>query len=267
MSESFLPQGYYIERELGKGSTGTAYLVTYEGRHVVFKVVDMKTPKLKKAVWKEIAIMKYLSSIPNCSEQVICYHNHFETNKSMVIIMEYFEGLSLSQVVVVSPLRVIKNIAKAIQYIHHAGIAHRDIKPGNILVSRDDRIKIIDFDLACAMIEIPGLEEYLCSDMNRYVGTPKYYAPELWAKNAQEDEELSSDIYSLGVTFFIVANGEHPFPKADSKEELKKMVLTTSPAPSKSGNVILDILIGRMMNRIPVNRPTIDEAVRTLDTI
>ena len=129
--------------------------------------------------------------------------------------MEYLEGKSLiemlQQMVIPPPLAgyFIVEICSAMQYAHRQGIIHRDINPTNIIVKRDDRLKLLDFGLACPT----GTD-----DMHMGGALP-YLAPELLYG---EPANQRSDIYALGITAYEMLTGARPYPE-DSASALMKM--------------------------------------------
>ena len=122
--------------------------------------------------------------------------------------MEYLDGGDLKQRIAggineADAVRYLRQIASALAQVHEVGILHRDLKPGNIMLRRDDSVALIDFGLAKRMrlkMEI--------TDSGEIFGTPYYMSPEQGHGNVID---LRSDIYSLGVIFFEMLTGKKPY--------------------------------------------------------
>jgi serine/threonine protein kinase len=117
---------------------------------------------------------------------------------------------------------VIAQAARGLAYAHDQGLVHRDVKPGNLLVMQDGRVKVLDLGLAGSQLE----EE--SSRIGRVVGTMDYIAPE--QIRAPDDVGPSADIYALGCTFYFAVTGRVPFPGGSRKEKMQRH-LAESPDP------------------------------------
>jgi len=147
-----------------------------------------------------------------CHEHIVKVYDFEERYKTLFIIMEYLKGDSLKDMIrhlrVIPPklaVNFLAQICSALAYAHDRGIIHRDINPSNIIVQPSDRVKILDFGLACPS----GTEDF----SNK--GTPYYMAPEQ-IDGAPVDPR--TDIYALGITAFEMITGRRPFPEDNVKE-------------------------------------------------
>jgi serine/threonine protein kinase len=128
--------------------------------------------------------------------------------------------------------------------LHQHKIAHRDIKPSNILLDKYDRIKLADF----------GLSQHVISNTQTdFCGSKLFIPPEIW-NHVQDYDLFSADIYSLGVLFYYMYQGEVPF-FSSTEEGLKKLVLK---GDYEMGNrdTELTSIIHKMMKKDPKERPT-----------
>ncbi len=144
--------------------------------------------------------------------------------KTVFIIMEYLSGITLRQIIsqgfrlpLSRVLKILTQIAAALDYAHGKGVVHQDVKPGNIFVQENDRVKIVDFGLATP---IGG-----CSD--DLPGTPYYMAPE---QIEGDPVDARTDIYSLGITAYEMATGKLPFPD-DICQVLEYHITKDTPDP------------------------------------
>jgi serine/threonine protein kinase len=136
--------------------------------------------------------------------------------RTIFIVMEYLAGQSLKDMLKNKPglqfphaMNSLIQVAEGLEYAHQEGIIHQDIKPDNVFVRESDRIKIVDFGLACPTGGGDDLD---------LAGTPYYMAPEQIEGDAVDER---TDIYSLGITAFEVFTGQKPFPGPDVNDILR----------------------------------------------
>ena len=176
--------------------------------------------------------------------------------------MEFIDGMSLSQVIERQPLRprealkIALHVVAGLQAGLEQGLVHRDIKPGNILVTRAGKAKIVDFGLARNMRrahEDPASDSILPGEA---AGTPTYMAPEQATHFA--DADFRADIYSLGATLFHAALGVPPFVGADPMSTIYAHIHTPPPRPQDLihgfPERFADLLL-RMLAKNPADRP------------
>lgn len=175
-------------------------------------------------------------------------------SRNPFIVLEYVAGESLNRILsrekklpLERALKLAEEIADALDYAHDQGVIHRDIKPGNILVTQEGRAKIADFGIAklnLAHFTIPG----------RVVGTPAYMAPEQLGGEAVDGR---SDLFSLGVILYAMVTGHSPFQgnsattvcfKVANREPIAASALDMSLPPQ------LDAVISRAMAKDPKER-------------
>jgi len=126
------------------------------------------------------------------------------------IIMEYVDGRLLKDVVAEGPLapaeatRIVSQVLTALEYSHRAGVVHRDIKPGNIMVTKSGQVKVMDFGIARAVSDSAAT----IAESSAIVGTAQYFSPE---QARGEGVDARSDLYSTGVVLFELLTGQPPF--------------------------------------------------------
>ena len=142
-------------------------------------------------------------------ENIIKVYDIEERFQTVFLIMEYIEGEPLTKMLkrlkTIPPnlaVRYLIQICSGLEYAHSRGIIHRDINSSNIMIQRDDRLKILDFGLACPI----GTEDFSS------VGTMAYMAPEQIQGDAMDER---TDVYALGITAYEMIVGKRPFPEDD----------------------------------------------------
>lgn len=195
--------------------------------------------------------------------------------------MELFRGIALHELLSVhGPLNwsmacdVIIQAAAGLQQLHSAGLIHRDVKPDNLLVDRDGRVKLIDYGLALSAEAVrdgkvlQDGEEFSLTMLFGHdcLGTPEYMAPEQAADSLAAGPP--SDVYALGCTLFTLLTARRPF-QAPSKVQLVA-AHREQPVPHVSALVPtippeLDAVVARMMAKSPAERfPAMDDVVLAL---
>ena len=168
------------------------------------------------------------------------------------LVMEFVPGRSLEQLVARSPIPFLSaavwaaEIASALSYAHRAGIIHGDVKPGNIRVTDEDKVKLVDFGVARFASQVSGSD--------RVLGTPAYLSPEQIEGRTQDGR---SDLFSLGIVLYEMITGVRPFA-GNSLGEVCAQILTVNPVPPSKLNpaipVALDRIIARCLARNPADR-------------
>jgi formylglycine-generating enzyme required for sulfatase activity/serine/threonine protein kinase len=208
---------YEILRELGRGGMGTVFLArnTLMGRMEVLKAVS------DHLVNGRGIRDRFLGEIRNAARlnhpNIVIAHSAFPLGESLVLAMEYVEGLDLTRMVnargplpVANACNYAYQAALGLQHAHEHGMVHRDIKPGNLMLTRQGTralIKVLDFGLAKVTSE--GAMHGGLTHEGQMLGTPDYIAPEQ-IRNAR-DADIRADIYSLGSTLYHLLTGQPPF--------------------------------------------------------
>jgi len=175
------------------------------------------------------------------------------------LVLEYVDGLTLRDLILQSgairqarALAIAIEVAEGLAFASERGVIHRDVKPANILLTREGRAKVADLGLAKVVGDgADGGDEGLSS----IVGTPAYMAPE--QALASDEVDLRADIYALGATLYHAVTGRIPFDDADPLEIIRKHIEEPLTAPSDLSGAIepgVSDMIERMMAKAPADR-------------
>jgi serine/threonine-protein kinase len=199
---------YTIDRELGRGGMGSVYLAADEklAERVALKIINagMSDPGAADRFRREVAAARKVTH-PN----VIRIHDLIEDGPMVLLSMELVEGMTLAHYLGrVGALRLeearhlLGQICDGVAAAHAAGVVHRDLKPGNVLLDVEKRVKVIDFGLAKATF-LAGM-----TATGLIIGTPEYMAPEQ-VRGLPCDAR--TDVYSLGALAYHMLVGRPPF--------------------------------------------------------
>jgi ferredoxin/tRNA A-37 threonylcarbamoyl transferase component Bud32 len=245
-----------LQARLGVGSTGTVFRAHHRtlGVPVAVKVIKLPNEPLDKELSEMIrtrlrAEAQLLAQInhPN----IVRVWDFDDEHEFPYVVLELIDGPSLAELIQqcgrITPERALSitaQVAEALQAAWNLGVVHRDVKPGNILITRDGKAKLADLGLARSQ-----------EDGNSTAGTIAYMPPEQ-ANSGEID--LRSDIYALGATLFHAITGRLPFPGKTLQEVLFKHANQPLDAPESLVPGIwpeLSQLIQDMMAKSPSDRP------------
>ena len=148
------------------------------------------------------------------------------------IVMEHVDGRMLKDILAEEPFspkeaaRIISSVLTALEYSHRAGVVHRDIKPGNIMITPAGQVKVMDFGIARAISESAAT----VAQTTAILGTAQYFSPE---QARGESVDTRTDLYSTGVVLFELLTGRPPFRGNSPVAVAYKHLSEPAPAPSK----------------------------------
>ena len=249
-----------LMKRLGQGAMGAVYQGWHErfAREVAVKVLlNLQA----KGSARERFLREGQAAAKVQHEHVVQVMDAGEHDGIAYLVMELVNGYSLGSIVdEKGPLpceavaRIGAQIALGLAAIHAQGIIHRDIKPDNILVGNDRKVKITDMGLA-KQTDDPELNRLTATGM--VVGTPLYVSPE--AIRDPKSCTTASDIYCLGATLYHLLSGHPPF-QADSPYEVMRAHLEMRPRPLRELRADIPVglaqLVERCLNKTPERRPT-----------
>ena len=252
---------YRVEREVGRGGMGSVWLCRDEllGRVVAVKQVGHlpgeSTPDLARAM------REARSSAALNHRNVVSIYDAIEEGDRIWLVMEYVPGRTLSQIMAqdgpLPPERAAwigAQVAEGLAAAHEQGTMHRDVKPGNILVTDDDLAKISDFGIARTLGDTQLTQSGLVT------GTPAYFSPGL-ARGG--DPTAADDVWALGATLYAAVEGRPPYrEQRNAIAQLSAIASDRPPRPERAG--VLAEPIGRMMDPDPGSRWVMADAAHAL---
>jgi MAP/microtubule affinity-regulating kinase len=255
---------YLITRELGKGSYAVVKLAMDKKTKNKYAIkIYSKTclidPQLRNTVKNEINILRQIDN-----ENVMKLYEVIDTQSNLYLVLEYINGINLLEIIKNEKNHFIKEsrakkifskIVQGINYCHQINIFHRDIKLENILVLKDDSVKIIDFGFGI-ICKSDTYQKLFC-------GTKSYMPPEIVKK--EKYIACYSDIWSLGVLFYAMLFGVFPFKGKDDDDLFDKIIEAKLNFPEY--NPISDKtkeLFGKIFVVNPSERIKLDEIINCL---
>src|SRR5262245_39987002 len=232
----------------------TVYLAEDQdlGRRVALKVLDERHAQDEQFVerFRREAMSAAVLSHPN----IVAVYDRGEANGTYYIAMEYLEGKTLKELIVArgpTPVRVAidyaRQILAALDFAHRNGIVHRDIKPHNVIIAPDGRLKVMDFGIARS-----GSSQV--TEAGSIIGTAQYLSPEQ-ARGASAGP--AADIYSTGIVLYEMLTGSVPFTGDTPLEVAMKHLSSVPEPPSKKRPEIphnLDAVVLRALAKDPESR-------------
>ncbi|MDJ0656344.1 MAG: protein kinase [Xanthomonadales bacterium] len=205
--------GYKLDTELGRGGMATVYLAEQQSveRQVALKV--MSRVLLVDQSFSERFVREAKIAANLYHPHIVAVHDVGVHDDDHFIAMEYLSGGDLAQrcernLDLGTAVRVVREIAGALDYAHSKGFVHRDVKPENILFRENGSAVLTDFGIARAVNSATQMTK-----TGAVVGTPQYMSPE---QARGKDLDGRSDLYGLGIVFYEMLTGKVPFEGADS---------------------------------------------------
>src|SRR6187551_3682258 len=218
---------YRIIRKLGTGGMADVYLAEDQelGRPVAIKILNDRHAADDSFIERFRREAKNAAALSH--PNIVSIYDRGEAEGTYYIAMEFLDGRSLKELIVgrgPAPVTVsveyARQILSALRFAHRHGIVHRDIKPHNVLVDGEGRVKVTDFGIARA-----GTSQM--TETGSIVGTAQYLSPEQ-ARGGEVDPR--SDLYSLGIVLYELLTGKTPF-EGDTPVEIAMKHLSNAPKP------------------------------------
>lgn len=247
--------GYELKEQIGTGGFSTVFTVnSYQYPDLIFVAkigpLGQENCRITQAYESEIDTLKSI-----CHPNIICIYNYFTSENYCYLIMEYCPNGTLVDAIkrqtkftLVQFKSMAKQILDGLNACHCVGFAHRDIKPTNIMLDKNYRIKLTDFGLALKS----GSDK-----LQRFDGSAAFMSPEMIEHRPHDPKK--SDIWALGITFFYLFTGQIPWV-GNTREEVFNDILFSQPQLNNFPPTLRKI-ISQMLQKHPESRPSTEELV------
>ncbi|KAJ4887162.1 CBL-interacting serine/threonine-protein kinase 7 [Raphanus sativus] len=253
---------YELGRRLGSGSFAKVHLARSIATNdlVAVKIIDKKKTidsNMEPRIIREIDAMRRLRDHPN----VLKIHEVMATRSKIYIVMELASGgelfsklLRRGRLPESAARRYFQQLASALRFSHLHGVAHRDVKPQNLLLDREGNLKVSDFGLS-------ALPEHLRNGLlHTACGTPAYTAPEVISRRGYDGGK--ADAWSCGVILFVLLVGEVPFDDSNIASMYRKIQRRDYKFPSWISKQARSVIY-QMLDPNPVTRMGIEAVMKT----
>ncbi|MGI5452504.1 protein kinase domain-containing protein [Streptomyces sp. CA-249302] len=263
---------YRVVSQLGRGGMGVVWRAVDEvlGREVAVKELrtysDADGPELADLRVRMQREARAAARVRHPG--VVAVHDIGEVDGRPLIVMELVDGPSLDDVLrergPLDPREAAgigAKVMEALAAAHRAGVLHRDVKPGNILLDRSGRVLLTDFGIASMEDPDDGSDTRL-TRTGALVGSLDYLAPE---RAQGGDPGAASDIWALGATLYAAVEGTSPFRRTSTYSTLTAIIGEPLPEPRRAGP--LGPVLQQLMDKRPEARPEAEEAVALLQSV
>lgn len=251
---------YRLVEALGSGGFGQVWRAVDERLRVEVALKEVWLPPAASARQQAERLARAEREGRNAAalrdnRNIVTIHDVLIEDGMPWLVMQLVRGTSLQQRIDDGPLPaaeamdIARAVLDALGAAHAAGIVHRDVKPGNVLLADDGGILLTDFGIATH----PADTQLTAS--GSLIGSLEYMAPE---RLNGDDSGSAGDLYSLGVTLYHAVEGVSPFRRATAAATMAAVVLETAPPPKRAG--VLGPWVTALMDKDPARRPAVMQA-------
>ena len=263
--------GFKVVARIGSGGFGVVYRAfdTNLERSVAIKMLPPRIAKASQGLLDRF-LREARSAAKLGHPNIVTIHQICPYKDTFYIVMELVDGGALHELLArqqrftpAEATRVIRAAAEGLGHAHRRGIIHRDIKPGNIMLTNDSVAKVSDFGLARDVLQGRDIV-----GPGHSLGTPRYMAPE---QALGDEPTAASDLYSLAATYYALLTGRPPFDAPTDREIMKKHVQEALPDPRRAVPD-LPVAVFRFFEKAMAKEPedrylTAEEFIEALDRL
>ncbi len=251
---------FRIDEKIAEGGMGVLYKATDLNLHRPVAIKVLRQDLLAHPGTRERFVREARSASALNHPGIVTVHEIDVDSGVDFIAMEYVEGRTLDEIIPPEGLSLESassyalEVVEALQAAHEKGIVHRDLKPSNIMITYDNKVKILDFGIAKRLYPAPddGTGEQPDTEITRLggvIGTLRYLSPE---QASGENVDHRTDIWSFGIILYEIVTGKLPFA-GESKQDVVSAILNKAPVPMtdlRSGvPVALEAIVGKCLEK------------------
>ena len=252
---------YRLVADLGSGGFGRVWKAHDEALNVDVAIKEVWLPPASSPQEQAERLARAEREARNAAKlrdhpDIVAVYDVVLEDGAPWIVMQLVDGASLEHnLATQGPLSVDQTaqvamaLLRALAAADQAGIVHRDVKPGNVLITTDGHVLLTDFGIAVHR------EDTALTASGMVIGSAEYMAPE----RAHQDATVTSDLFSLGVTLYQAVEGSSPFRRESLAATVAAVLSVPAPSPKRAGR--LEPLITRLLDKQPDHRPTIPQAL------
>jgi serine/threonine protein kinase len=251
---------YTLDRVLGKGAMGVVYEATDPRLNRRVAVKTILKSSLDEDTAKDFALrfVREAQAVARLNHpHIVQVHDFGEEGDVAYLVMELIRGKELKKhfdanerFALKEGVRIMVELLEALDFAHRAGIVHRDVKPGNVMLDGNGRTKLADFGVA----RVLGTGRTQGSQGGTMVGTPAYMSPEQITGAAVDGR---SDVFSAGIILYQFLTGEQPFAGGGAWTVAKKIMQDQPPPPSALNSSVstpFDAVVNKALAKSPDRR-------------
>ena len=247
---------FVVIEEIGHGAMGVVYRARDPmiDRVVAIKTITLAGTEEERAHFEARFQQEARAAGGLSHPAIVTIFDYGREGDTAFMAMEVLEGRELRDLIreggipPAEAVEIAARVAEALAFAHERGVVHRDVKPGNIMVLADGRVKIMDFGIA--RLDAPGVK----TATGLLLGSPRYMAPE---QAAGESFDGRADVFSLGVVLYEMLTGAAPFSGNDIPQLMYQLMNAVVPPPSRARPglpAVLDYVVARALKKNPQER-------------